>query len=92
MSLIYVTNLIETPSGLKLGGERRKVKILVSDTIGFSATSEQYPPEKVVEILNLYLEVMTDVINQHKGTINDFMGDGILVLFGAPISREDDSQ
>ncbi|WP_413171559.1 CHASE2 domain-containing protein [Anabaena azotica] len=87
-----VTNLIETPSGLKLGGERRKVTILVSDVRGFSAISEEYPPEQVVEILNLYLEVMTDVINQHKGTINDFMGDGILVMFGAPISREDDSQ
>ncbi|MFM2060980.1 MAG: hypothetical protein RLZZ507_650 [Cyanobacteriota bacterium] len=87
-----VTNLIDTPSGLKLGGERRKVTILVSDVRGFSAISEEYPPEQVVEILNLYLEVMTDVINQHKGTINDFMGDGILVMFGAPISREDDSQ
>ncbi|MBD2294707.1 adenylate/guanylate cyclase domain-containing protein [Anabaena sphaerica FACHB-251] len=87
-----VTNLIETPSGLKLGGERRKVTTLVSDVRGFSAISEEYPPEQVVEILNLYLEVMTDVINQYKGTINDFMGDGILVMFGAPISREDDSQ
>ncbi|MBK1990356.1 adenylate/guanylate cyclase domain-containing protein [Sphaerospermopsis aphanizomenoides BCCUSP55] len=87
-----VTNLIETPSGLKLGGERRKVTILVSDVRGFSAISEEYPPEKVVEILNLYLELMTDVIHQYKGTINDFMGDGILVMFGAPINREDDSQ
>lgn len=87
-----VANLIETPSGLKLGGERRKVTILVSDVRGFSAISEEFPPEQVVKILNLYLEVMTDVINQHKGTINDFMGDGILVMFGAPISREDDSQ
>ncbi|WP_071188167.1 adenylate/guanylate cyclase domain-containing protein [Trichormus sp. NMC-1] len=87
-----VANLIETPSGLKLGGERRKVTILVSDVRGFSAISEEFPPEQVVKILNLYLEVMTDIINQHKGTINDFMGDGILVMFGAPISREDDSQ
>ncbi|MGM3306013.1 CHASE2 domain-containing protein [Anabaena sp. WFMT] len=87
-----VTSLIETPTGLKLGGERRKVTVLVSDVRGFSAISEEYPPETVVEILNLYLEVMTDVINQYKGTINDFMGDGILVMFGAPIHRDDDSQ
>ncbi|WP_016950775.1 CHASE2 domain-containing protein [Anabaena sp. PCC 7108] len=87
-----VANLIETPSGLKLGGERRKVTILVSDIRGFSAISEEFPPEQVVKILNLYLEAMTDVINHHKGTINDFMGDGILVMFGAPICREDDSQ
>ncbi|AFZ26622.1 putative transmembrane sensor domain protein [Cylindrospermum stagnale PCC 7417] len=87
-----VANLLETPSGLKLGGERRKVTILVSDLRGFSAISEQLPPEKVVKILNLYLEVMTDVINYYQGTINEFIGDGILVMFGAPISRPDDSQ
>ncbi|BAZ28455.1 adenylate/guanylate cyclase with Chase sensor [Cylindrospermum sp. NIES-4074] len=87
-----VANLLETPSGLKLGGERRKVTILLSDVRGFSSMSEQLPPEQVVKILNLYLEAMTDVINYYKGTINEFMGDGILVMFGAPISRPDDSQ
>ncbi|MBN3959417.1 adenylate/guanylate cyclase domain-containing protein [Nostoc sp. NMS8] len=87
-----VANILETPSGLKLGGERRKVTVLVSDLRGFSAISEQLPPEEVVKILNLYLGTMTDVINQYKGTINEFMGDGIFVIFGAPISRKDDSQ
>ncbi|MBE8989529.1 CHASE2 domain-containing protein [Nostoc sp. LEGE 12450] len=87
-----VSNILETPSGLKLGGERRKVTVLVSDLRGFSAISEQLPPEEVVKILNLYLGTMTDVINQYKGTINEFMGDGIFVIFGAPISRIDDSQ
>ncbi|HLO84417.1 MAG TPA: adenylate/guanylate cyclase domain-containing protein [Nostocaceae cyanobacterium] len=87
-----VTNLIETPTGLKLGGERRKVTVLVSDVRGFSALSEELPPEQVVNILNMYLGVMTEVINQYKGTINEFMGDGIFVLFGAPISRPDDSR
>ncbi|NET72398.1 MAG: adenylate/guanylate cyclase domain-containing protein, partial [Sphaerospermopsis sp. SIO1G2] len=86
-----VKNLIDDPSALLLGGERRKVTILVSDVRGFSAISEEYPPEQVVEILNLYLEAMTDVINNYQGNINDFMGDGILVMFGAPISRQDDS-
>ncbi|PHJ56361.1 adenylate cyclase [Nostoc linckia z18] len=87
-----VANILETPSGLKLGGERRKVTVLVSDLRGFSAISEQLPPEEVVRILNLYLGTMTDVINQYKGTINEFMGDGIFVIFGAPIRRQDDSQ
>ncbi|WP_190241042.1 CHASE2 domain-containing protein [Nostoc sp. 'Peltigera membranacea cyanobiont' 210A] len=87
-----VANILETPSGLKLGGERRKVTVLVSDLRGFSAISEQLPPEEVVKILNLYLGTMTDVINQYKGTINEFMGDGIFVIFGAPISRKDDSE
>jgi adenylate cyclase len=87
-----LANILETPSGLKLGGERRKVTVLVSDLRGFSAISEQLPPEQVVRILNLYLGAMTDVISQYKGTINEFMGDGIFVIFGAPISRQDDSQ
>ncbi|WP_414551734.1 CHASE2 domain-containing protein [Anabaena sp. CCY 0017] len=87
-----VANILETPSGLKLGGERRKVTTLMSDLRGFSAIAEQFPPEQVVKILNLYLGAMTDVINQYQGTINEFMGDGILVMFGAPIRRADDSQ
>ncbi|MFN6567411.1 adenylate/guanylate cyclase domain-containing protein [Dendronalium sp. ChiSLP03b] len=87
-----LANILETPSGLKLGGERRKVTVLVSDLRGFSAISEQLPPEQVVTILNLYFGAMTEVINHYKGTINEFMGDGIFVMFGAPISRKDDSQ
>lgn len=87
-----LSNILETPSGFKLGGERRKVTVLVSDLRGFSTISEQLPPEKVVTILNLYLGAMTEVINQYKGTINEFMGDGIFVMFGAPINRQDDSQ
>ncbi len=87
-----VNNLLENPAGLKLGGERRKVTILVSDLRGFSSISEEFTPEEVVRILNLYLESMNDIIHDYKGTINDFMGDGILVMFGAPISRENDSQ
>ncbi|HLP92108.1 MAG TPA: adenylate/guanylate cyclase domain-containing protein [Nostocaceae cyanobacterium] len=86
-----VANLMETPGGLNLGGERRKVTVLVSDLRGFSAISERLPPEQVCNILNLYLGAMTEVINQYKGTINEFVGDGIFVLFGAPISRPDDS-
>ncbi|MEH2328766.1 MAG: adenylate/guanylate cyclase domain-containing protein [Nostoc sp.] len=65
-----VANILKTPSGLKLGGEHRKVTVLVSDFRGFSAISEQLPLEEVVKILNLYLGIMTDVINQYKGTIN----------------------
>jgi adenylate cyclase len=87
-----LVNILETPSGLKLGGERRKVTVLFSDLRGFSAMSEQLSPEQVVQILNLYLGMMTDVINQYKGTINEFMGDGIFIMFGAPICRPDDSQ
>lgn len=87
-----VSSLLETPSGLQLGGERRKVTILISDLRGFSAISERLPPEQVVTILNLYLGAMSDVISSYQGTTNEFIGDGIFVMFGAPIQREDDAE
>ncbi len=86
-----VNTLLETPGGVKLGGERRTVTILTSDLRGFTAISEQLPPEEVVKILNFYLGHMANVITSYNGTIDEFMGDGILVLFGAPVSRKDDA-
>ncbi|HIK05708.1 MAG TPA: adenylate/guanylate cyclase domain-containing protein [Trichormus sp. M33_DOE_039] len=87
-----VANLLENPEGLKLGGERKKITILTSDLRGFTATSERLSAEEVIKIINLYLGYMADVITQYQGTIDEFMGDGILVLFGAPITREDDAK
>ncbi|MDJ0687624.1 MAG: adenylate/guanylate cyclase domain-containing protein [Xenococcaceae cyanobacterium MO_188.B32] len=94
----YISNEIVTvllkaaaEEKLKLGGERRKITILTSDLRGFTAISERMPPEEVIDILNIYLEYMADVITEYQGTIDEFMGDGILVLFGAPVAREDDA-
>jgi adenylate cyclase len=86
-----VANLLETPEGLKLGGERRKITILISDLRGFTVISEQLSPEQVVTLLNLYLERMTHIISQYNGNINEVIGDGIVVLFGAPTQRSDDA-
>jgi adenylate cyclase len=86
-----VANLLESPERLMLGGERRKITILTSDLRGFTATSERLSPEEVISILNRYLRYMADVISKYQGTIDEFMGDGILVLFGAPTRREDDA-
>ncbi|MEA5574990.1 adenylate/guanylate cyclase domain-containing protein [Anabaena sp. UHCC 0451] len=86
-----VANLLESPEGLKLGGERRQITIFTSDLRGFTATSERLQPEEVVKILNFYLECMADEITKYQGTIDEFMGDGILVLFGAPTARKDDA-
>ncbi|MBO9997831.1 MAG: adenylate/guanylate cyclase domain-containing protein [Cyanobacteria bacterium SID2] len=87
-----VATLLETPEGLKLGGERRTITILTSDLRGFTSISERLPPEQVVAVLNIYLEAMADAITNYQGTIDEFMGDGILVLFGAPTQREDDPE
>ncbi|MFB2920438.1 CHASE2 domain-containing protein [Aerosakkonema funiforme] len=87
-----VANLLESPEGLKLGGERRKITVIASDLRGFTALSEQLSPEEVVKILNIYLGYMTDVITYYHGTIDKLMGDGILILFGAPTIRENEAE
>lgn len=87
-----VTTLLEDPEGQKLGGERRLITILTSDLRGFTAISERLSPEMVIKVLNFYLGCMAEVITRHNGTIDEFMGDGILILFGAPIRRQDDAQ
>ncbi|MGF1481472.1 MAG: CHASE2 domain-containing protein [Cyanophyceae cyanobacterium] len=87
-----VATLLEHPEGLRLGGEKRKITLLVSDLRGFTTISESLSPDAVVKILNFYLEQMANVITEYQGTIDEFMGDGILVLFGAPVSRQDDAE
>jgi adenylate cyclase len=87
-----VASLLETPKGLTLVGERRTVTTLISDIRGFTSLSEQVAPEQVVNLLNLYLKEMTQVIQQYGGTLNDIMGDGLVVFFGAPLARPDDAE
>lgn len=87
-----VTSLLESPENLKLGGESRKVTILMSDLRGFSSVCERLTPEQIVRMLNHYLGAMTDIILKNQGTINEFIGDAVLAIFGAPIAREDDAR
>lgn len=84
-----VDAILETPEGITIGGEKREVTILMSDIRDFTAISEKFPGEDVVGILNIYLEVMTETIIKYQGTINEFIGDAILVFFGAPAPQED---
>jgi sigma-B regulation protein RsbU (phosphoserine phosphatase) len=76
---------------LRLGGELREVTVLMSDLREFSALSERIGPEAVIGLVNRYLGRITPVILAHGGTVIDFIGDGILVLFGAPFPRPDDT-
>src|SRR5690606_37785401 len=63
--------ILSDPGALSLGGERREVSVLMSDLSGFSALSERLEPERVVELLNLYLGKMTEVIDAYDGTIDE---------------------
>src|SRR5262249_51920911 len=82
-------NLLRSPEALELGGVERDATILMSDLRGFTAMAERMPPRGVIEVLNLYLDTMVDVISRYEGTIDDIIGDGILVTFGAPVACDD---
>jgi adenylate cyclase len=87
-----VAQLLDAPEGLELGGEKRTVTMLMSDLRGFTAVAERLDPHEVMRFLNRYLEAMVNVILSYQGTIIEIFGDGLLVLFGAPICRADDPE
>jgi class 3 adenylate cyclase len=91
LSSEIVDTLLEHPDGLDLGGVQRKVTVLMADIRGFTTICEQLPPDRIVPLLNYYLGSMADIIMEHNGTVDEFIGDAILAIFGAPISRADDS-
>jgi class 3 adenylate cyclase len=87
-----VEELLDSPDGLKMSGENREVTFLVSDLRGFTALTSNLPPSNVIEIINRYFEQMVDVIGRYQGTVSEFMGDGILAFFGAPLCADDDPE
>jgi adenylate cyclase len=89
LSTEVMNSIIENPSALELGGEKRKVTIMMTDLRGFTALAERLEPEQVVQMLNAYFEVMVEVILKYNGTINEIIGDALLVIFGAPQEMAD---
>jgi class 3 adenylate cyclase len=92
LSTEVMNSLIENPSALELGGERRRVTIMMTDLRGFTSLSERLEPEQVVQMLNAYFEVMVEVVLKYNGTINEIIGDALLVIFGAPQDMPDRAQ
>lgn len=79
------------PDNVRLGGTNQKVSVMFADIRGFTTMSEQMAPEKVVEVLNEYFTRVTDVIFDHGGTLDKYVGDEVMAVFGAPLSKGNDA-
>ena len=84
--------ILESPEGLRFGGTKRIVTVLMSDLRGYTRFAEQGDPEEVMEILNGYLARMAEVVIAHGGTINEFIGDAIFAVYGAPVAHPDHAE
>jgi adenylate cyclase len=71
--------------GAELRGELRTVSVLMSDVRGFTTLSETMPPARITEIMNEYFAEMVEVVMKRRGMVNDFIGDGLFAVFGAPV-------
>ena len=86
-----VKQLLENPASFKLGGTNQKITVLFADIRGFTSISEKENPEKVVGLLNKFFSAMTDIIFENHGTLDKYIGDGLMALFGAPTASEEDA-
>lgn len=84
--------IIDEPDLLSLGGEKREIYVLFSDLEGFTKMSHAIEPEMVAKLLNRYLEILSQVVLDHGGVIDKYVGDAVVAFWGAPIARADDAE
>lgn len=84
-----VEQLLRDPTQVKLGGTLQEVTVLFADLEGFTSISEYTEPEKLLNVLNAYHTMLVGAIRDHGGTIDKFMGDGIMALYNTPLHQED---
>ena len=84
--------IIEKPELLQLGGAKREIFVLFSDLEGFTKMSHALEPEMVARLLNRYLEMLSQVVLDHGGILDKFVGDAVVAFWGAPIARPDDGE
>ncbi len=87
-----VEKIMTDPRSVRVEGERRVVTILFGDISGFTSLSEKLDPEEVVQIINQYFCRMLDIIEKYGGDVDKFLGDAVLVVFGAPVAHSDDPE
>ncbi len=86
-----VKQLLEHPDSFRLGGANETITVLFADIRGFTSLSENENPEKVVGLLNRYFSAMSEIIFEHGGTLDKYLGDGLMALFGAPKASPQDA-
>lgn len=86
-----VKQMLDNPKSFKLGGVNQTITILFADIRGFTRISEHAAPERIVGLLNRYFSAMTDIIFAHGGTLDKYLGDGLMALFGAPTTTPEDA-
>ena len=92
LSPAVIERILEDPSQLKLGGERKELTILFSDLEGFTTISEKLDPENLTSLLNLVLSDMTEIILDEGGTLDKYEGDAIIAFWNAPIDQPDHAE
>lgn len=85
-----VKQLLDNPNSFRLGGINQTITVLFADIRGFTALSERENPEKIVGLLNRYFSAMTEIIFAHGGTLDKYIGDGLMAIFGAPTATPED--
>ena len=86
-----VKQLLDNPNSFRLGGVNQTITVLFADIRGFTALSEHANPEKIVGLLNRYFSAMSEIIFAHGGTLDKYIGDGLMALFGAPTTTPVDA-
>ena len=87
-----VAQLLNDPDSFKLGGVNQTITVLFADIRGFTTLSERENPEKIVGLLNRYFSVMSEIIFAHGGTLDKYIGDGLMAIFGAPTATPEDAK